>query len=127
LLTNLYNKKKIKYPVGSIIDAYCKSSRKVVDLTKNEFACLLQYMDGTLEEKWFTQKQLDDQGYALVSSPRWIPEMGDQYWTADFSGHARWETWDGNQTDIFNLKRDNVFKTREECQKKIDEINSREI
>lgn len=74
------------------------------------------------------QKKLDEQGYTLVSSPRWVPEEDEVYYTIDSCGDFDFRSWgDYPVFDKFRLKSDNVFKTKEECQKKIDEINSREI
>lgn len=118
---------KIKYPVGSKLKKQSSGVEiKIEDFSKNEFACLVRIIeDGEFE--WFTQEELDYFDYQLVSSPRWIPEKDvEKYWF--YEGGQAWRRfWEGDPVDMFRLKEGNVFKTKEECQKKIDEINSREI
>lgn len=118
---------KIKYPVGSTIDSHGRSMRRVVDVTKNEKICFLEYMNGELEDEWFTQEKLDKEGYTLVSSPRWKPEVGQRYFFVTIERKVLDDFWRGDKSDIFLLRSENIYKTPEECQKKIDEINSREI
>jgi len=119
---------KIKYPVGSTIGTSSGFKLKILDLSKNEYVCLVEKEKDHVAyfEKWMTQEQLDEQGYKLVSAPRWIPEIGDQYWFHSL-GTPVDAIWKNRDVGMFNLKNNNVFKTKEECQKKIDEINLREI
>jgi hypothetical protein len=121
---------KIKYPVGSkfIGTTPCSeaSRRKsiLVDKSKDEHACLLKFSEE--EIFWITQESLENY-YTLVSTPPWIPEIGDTYFTIYNDGSYGDWCWTGDKVDLFRLKTDNVKRTREECQKKIDEINSRDI
>lgn len=127
---------KIKYPVGSKLKV--KGTREendmeieILDISKNEYAALIVVVKEkdhvAYFEKWMTQEQLDEQGYKLVSTPRWIPEKDDKYYTIYSDGIWGRSIWNGDKVDLFRLKNDNVKRTSEECQKKIDEINSREI
>jgi hypothetical protein len=120
---------KIKYPVGSTIRTSSGFKLKILDLSKNEYACLVGKEKDHVAyfEKWMTQEQLDEQGYKLVSTPRWTPEKGDEYCTMYSDGSWGRDIWKGDKVDLFRLKTDNVKRTGEECQKKIEEINSREI
>ena len=95
------------------------------DLSKNEFLAAIFWEDGKFIQ-WTTQQIMDDL-YELISSPRWIPEKDNIFWYYELSGAICCTKWEGDEWSIFLLKSDNVFKTREECQKKIDEINAREI
>lgn len=127
---------KIKYPVGSKLKV--KGTREendmeieILDISKNEYAALIVVVKEkdhvAYFEKWMTQEQLDEQGYKLVSTPRWIPEKDDKYYTIYSDGSWGRDIWKGDKDDLFRLKNDNVKRTSEECQNKIDEINSREI
>lgn len=117
---------KIKYLVGSKL----VNDQEVIiikEITSNGFACIAATQHNDLRWHWYNQAELDHYDYTLVSSPRWIPKEGiEKYWFYD-GGEAWTRFWEGDSADIFHLKQDNVFKTEEECQKKIDEINSREI
>jgi hypothetical protein len=118
---------KIKYPVGSKLKNE-NGEIYIIDLTKNEFACLVSIKsEGFYNGQILTQKELEEHGYTLVSSPRWIPNYGSYYWTIDSYGKIDNVEYKGDSVDSFRLKTDNIFQTRQECQKKIDEINSREI
>ena len=130
---------KIKYPVGSKLKV--KGTREendmeieILDISKNEYAALIVVVKEkdhvAYFEKWMTQEQLDEQGYKLVSTPRWIPEKGQKYWAIEalMEEIGMFEKiFTNNIVDKYFLKTDNMFRTLEECQKKIEEINSREI
>lgn len=121
---------KIKYPVGSTFlgkNGYSESSikeAKLVDKSKEEYAGLLQF--GRHDFNWVTQEILDDY-YKLVSSPQWIPKRGEEYYTWDDEKVIIGSIWCNDDIDLFRLKQGKVSKSRNECQKKIDEINSRDI
>lgn len=118
---------KIKYSVGSTIKNG-DGEVKILDLSPNkEIACISFKTIHDGADGWLTQNQLDKMGFKLVSSPRWIPENGNDYYYIDDCGAKRKTDWRNDAIDIFRFKSDNVFKTYEERQKKIDEINSREI
>ena len=126
---------KIKYPVGSELSYNIKShfednktsKIKIIDISSNKFLAAITEIDDGISIKWVTQEYLDMCGYKLVSAPRWIPEIGECYFASSNVGDLNSWNWCNNDWDRFRLKSDNVFKTREECQKKIEEINSREI
>lgn len=115
---------KIKYPVGSKLKNDIEEG-KIEEITSNGFACILNI--NNLKWHWFSQQELDNYGWRLISSPRWIPKKSETYWAINSLGLPEFNNWDGAEFDLFRLKNNNVFKTLEECQNKIDEINSREI
>lgn len=116
---------KIKYPVGSKLKNDLEEGI-IEEVTPNGFACILNIND--LKWNWLSQEGLDHFGWKLVSSPtRWKPEEGELYYFIGINSEIRFSNWMGSNNEIFNLKRDNVFKTEGEAYKKIDEINSREI
>ncbi len=128
---------KIKYSVGSKLKVEGTREEndmeiEILDISKNEYAALIV----VVKEKdlcayydcWMTQEQLDEQGYKLVSfPPRWIPEIGQNFFYATSAGLNERDIWKNNTFQMYMLKDNNVFKTYEECQNKIDEINAREI
>ena len=121
---------KIKYPVGSIFELQGVTDKylyEIVDVSKNEYIAFLRVKDDVSALAILKQEDFERLGYKLVSTPRWIPEKGEIYYCVNSYGTGDERVWESSQRDIFTLKNDNVFKTGEECQKKIDEINSREI
>jgi hypothetical protein len=126
---------KIKYLVGSKLKNEYGFERIILELSKSDVLCVLSggehIVDGQTRgyycTAWYTPEELDKNGYTLVSSPRWIPKIGDTYFTIYNDGSYGDWCWTGDKVDLFRLKTDNVKRTREECQKKIDEINSRDI
>lgn len=126
---------KIKYLVGSKLSYNIKShfednktsKIKIIDISSNKFLAAITEIDDGISIKWVTQEHLDICGYKLESTPRWIPEKGEVYYCVNSYGTGDERIWESSQRDIFTLKNDNVFRTTEECQKKIDEINLREI
>jgi hypothetical protein len=118
---------KIKYPVGSKLISCRGDMITLEDLTPNQKLCLVSFGEGEQLYKWYSQRELDFFIYKPISTPRWIPEIGERYFASSNVGDLNSWNWCNNDWDRFRLKSDNVFKTREECQKKIEEINSREI
>jgi|SRR5882762_8485190 len=118
---------KIKYPVGSKI-GNSSWTIIIIDVSKNEYLALTKQEYNGRTITCFTQEELDDLGYKLVSSPRWVPdEENENYFFINSLGIAEENSFHGKEFFEFRLKCNNVFQTRQECQKKIDEINSREI
>lgn len=118
--------------MGSTIRTSSGFKLKILDLSKNEYACLVGKEKDHVAyfEKWMTQEQLDEQGYKLVSTPRWIPEKGQKYWAIEALSEEIGmfeKIFTNNIVDKYFLKTENMFRTEEECKKKLDEINSREI
>lgn len=118
---------KIKYPVGSKLKSpHFSRLITIGDLSKNEFLAAVFWAEDNNFIGWLTQENIDD-CYTLASTPRWTPEIGEEYFTMYNDGSLGSVIWKGDKDDLFRLKNDNVKRTSEECQKKIDEINSREI
>lgn len=117
---------KIKYPVGSKIKRGSFDEVVIGDITSGGLIAFIVDKNGDVIN-YVTQKQLDEGNFNLVSAPRWIPEIGDTYFTIYNDGSWGSNIWKGDNVDLFRLKTDNVKRTSEECQKKIGEINSREI
>lgn len=121
---------KIKYPVGSIFEFQGVTDKylyEIVDVSKNEYIAFLRMKDEVSGVAILKQEDFERLGYKLVSTPRWTPEIGEEYFTMYSDGSWGRYIWKGDKVDLFRLKTDNVKRTSEECQKKIDEINLREI
>ncbi len=112
---------KIKYPVGSILRNHSKEI-KIKKLSRNKVLCYV-YKERTI----YRQEDLDNLGYIATFIPLWKPTVDDVYWYIGNQGEINEMEWVGDKSDLFRLKNNNVFKTHKECQKKIDEINAREI
>ena len=117
---------KIKYPVGSKIKKASFNEVIIGDKTSGGLIAFIIDKDGNAID-YMTQKQLDDSGFTLVSTPRWIPEKGEIYYFWTDTQWIQEKDWRGEEQDLFRLKQGKVCRTTEECQKKIEEINSREI
>jgi len=119
---------KIKYPVGSKLKNDLEEGI-IEEITPNGFACILNIND--LKWNWLSQEELDHFDWKLVSSPaRWIPKIGEQYWIIEVFFEdigASEKIFTNNMVDKYFLKTNNIFRTSEECLKKIKEIDSREI
>lgn len=117
---------KIKYPVGSKLKNSNDAKFIIGDLSQNGVLAAMFFIDGDFHD-WQTQEMLDKY-YTLVSSPHWVPKIGEIYWTI-LTGYGEKKSgiWEDDATDRFRFKLGLVFKNFEECQQKIDEINSREI
>lgn len=121
---------KIKYPVGSKLKSpHFSRLITIGDLSKNEFLAAVFWVEDNNFIGWLTQENIDD-CYTLVSTPRWIPEKGQKYWAIEalLEEIGMFEKiFTNNIVDKYFLKTENMFRTEEECKKKLDEINAREI
>lgn len=118
---------KIKYPVGSKLISCRGDMITIEDLTPNQKLCLVSFGEDEQLYKWYSQRELDFFIYKPISTPRWIPEKGEIYYFWTDTQWIQEKDWRGEEPDLFRLKQGKVCRTTEECQKKIEEINSREI
>ena len=58
---------------------------------------------------------------------KWALRRGEAYYSADISGNIVLSIFSCHRTDLFRIKSNNCFRTAEECDAYIKEVNGREV
>jgi hypothetical protein len=140
---------KIPYKPGDVLVSDKNSDVIVVDLSQNGYVAFLSYIFPESKKRGIsfhtTKKVLDDMGYKLktsakwmpeneeryfylgyklkTSTERWIPEQGTRYYFIDSTGVIDMDYWEGVKAySHWRFASKNVFKTQEEAEEAYNKI-----
>lgn len=68
--------------------------------------------------------EVDGVIYERAKRGVWIPEVGDGYYCVSDMGWVDYSLWHDSDEDNYRLNMGNVFKTREEAQKKAGQLHA---
>jgi len=111
----------MKYKINDIMVDANGYKRKVLAVVDNLYG-LSFYNDYKTFSCWYTQEDVDEEGYTLDIS-EWEPEKNDTYYYISLTDMTvSFSIWTNNEKDSNRKKLNLVFQTRELAEKRLAEI-----
>lgn len=140
-LTKINTENMHNFPKGSYMKKGKDFRRVIEELGEIRFpSCTWDLIDKIEVRKKYvnwcgetsTVEELNAKGWlpctaeeAGMPAEKWKPNNGDRYWLIDSIGKIDSLLWDGSEFDIWKVKTDNCFRTKEEAEAKLAEIMAR--